>query len=155
MTICTKIESVLCPICGRKLKPGVIYPKNSSITMKDVLVCRYCDLSILVADLRIFGKKVLEKKIRKRKKIKYITEKKYKHPYGPKKCPYCKSLHVSPGDDDYWWDCEDCGDGFYWKKYTVIFHGQVDVYDLNENNAIEKAYYYLEKQKVDIEAEIL
>lgn len=51
MSICTKIESVLCPKCKRKLKPSVIYPGYSSTTIKYVLVCRYCNLRELKKEL--------------------------------------------------------------------------------------------------------
>ncbi len=170
-----------CPKCKRNLKPSIKegnlqiteYPSKviKKIDLHDLLVCRYCKISVKLSVLRNqknpikfiedfknipIGYKISEdtkEKIRLREDHKENMER-YKHYPVPNKCPYCKSEDIVADCSEHGWICISCDEYFEWHNFRIIFHGDVDLEAENEDCASEKGYALLEKGVVDIEADV-
>jgi len=174
-----------CPKCEKVLKPSVEFDtsqklikfddqtviKTGKITRKDLLVCRYCKISVKPSVLRKqkdpikfledfkkipIGYKISEEtkeKIRLKEDHKENL-KKYKHYPVPNKCPYCKSEDIVADCSDHGWICISCDEYFEWYNFRIIFHGDVELAAESETYASEKGYYLLKKGYVDIETDV-
>jgi len=150
-----------CPKCNRILKPSE----------HNLLACRYCKISVKNSFLRRQKdplksleqyKKIPEgfeinNKVEERLRLKEDHEEnmsKYKHSPVPKKCIECKSEDIVASDSDNAWECLSCEAFFSWYSYRVIYHGDIEVEAGSEEDASEKAYYYMEKGIADIETDV-
>lgn len=168
------------PKCNRILKPsiepGILhiteYPKKvvKKIDLHDILMCRYCNVFVKIETLRKQKDplKFLQQfkrlpdnneikdeelhKISLREQESYCL-KKYKHFSSPSKCPDCGSEDIIADSHDYGWICMSCDSYFQWEKYLIMFHGDIEVYARDQDEAIEKGYEALRKDRVDIEAD--
>ena len=163
------LETLICPKCRRKLKPSLkVIPRFS-----DLLVCRYCKISVKVSLLQKQKnpqafldrfKKVPEgteikegelENLRLRKEH-LINLKKYKHTHVPNACPYCQSEDIVADCGVNSWICLSCDSYFKWVLYEVALHGEVSVYATDEDKAIEKAYSYIgDNCKIDLESFVI
>jgi len=163
------LETLICPKCKRNLKPSLqVVPRFS-----DLLVCRYCKISVKVSlireqkDPQAFldrfknipeGTEIKEVEL---EKIRLLEEHfnnlaKYKHTRVPKKCPYCQSEDIVADSADNCWICLSCDSYFKWVLYEVAIHGQVSVLATDEDMAKEKAYSHLgDDCKIDFESFVI
>ena len=163
------LETLSCPKCGRKLKPSLeVVPRFS-----DLLVCRYCKISVKVSLLQ--KQKNPQAFIDQFKKIPEGTEikevekynirlrkehsenlKKYKHAHIPKRCPYCESEDIVAECGANYWSCLSCDSYFKWVLYEVAIHGQVSVFATSESRAEEKTYSYIgDNCRIDLESFVI
>lgn len=151
-----------CPRCNRHLKPSD----------NDLLVCRYCKVSIKLPFLKSQKdpskflkefKKIPEgfeinKEVKERIRLKEDHEynmTKYKHSPVPEKCPECKSEDLVASCSEQQWECLSCEAWFQWFSYRVMYHGDIEVEAGDEDEASEKAYYYMEKGYADMETDVM
>jgi len=170
-----------CPRCNRHLKPSFKIGKLhitefqfytlKRIDIHDLLVCRYCKISIKVSFLKRqknplkflkeFKKipegfeinKEVKERLRLREEHEYNMTK-YKHSPVPEKCPECKSKDLVASGSEQSWECLSCEAYFQWHYYRVDYSGEIEVEAGSEDEASEKAYYYLEKGVADIETDV-
>jgi ribosomal protein L37AE/L43A len=167
----TVLETLICPKCGHKLKPSLkVIPRFS-----DLLVCRYCKISVKVSLIRTQkdpqgfldrfkkipeGTEIKEVEV-ELEKIELLEEHfnnlaKYKHTRVPKKCPYCQSEDLVADSYDNCWICLSCDSYFKWVLYEVAIHGQVSVLASDEDIAEEKACSYIgDDCRIDFESFVI
>lgn len=163
------LETLICPKCKRKLKPSLrVVPRFS-----DLLVCRYCKISVKISLLQKQkkpqefldrfknlpeGTEIKEVELENIRLRKELSEnlKKYKHTHVPKKCPYCQSEDIVADRGVNSWNCLSCDSYFKWILYEVAIHGQVSVLATSEEMAEEKACSYLgDGCKIDLESFVI
>lgn len=179
---CIQIKLFKCPKCERVLKPSTIdgvltitdyrHKITKKVKHHDILICRYCNIFVKAENLRQqkdplkfleqfkFLPKNNEMKDEGLHKIRLRDQevdnlKRFKHPYTPEKCPECNSGDIFADSCDYGWFCMNCDSYFQWQKFLVMFHGDCEVYARDEDEAIEKGYYALENEEVDIETDVM
>ena len=177
-----ELEFYKCPKCKRNLKPsiepGILhiteYPSKvvKKIDLHDLLVCRYCKISVKTSVLRKqkdpikfleqFAKipEHTEIKEEEREKIRLREEerenlKKYKYDVHPEKCIECESEDIVADCGNNSWICLSCDAYFELREYRIMFHGDIEVVARNHTEAIEKGYELLRKGNVDIEADYM
>lgn len=176
----TELVFPICPKCKKILKPsiepGILhiteYPKKvvKKIDLHDILICRYCNVFVKLEILRkqkdptkfLQQFKLLpdnnEIKNEELYKISLREQeldclKRFKHPYTPEKCPDCGSDDLIADSHDYGWICMSCDSYFQWERYTIMFHGDIEIFARDGDEAIERGYERLRKGTVDIEAD--
>lgn len=151
-----------CPKCNRVLKPSD----------HDLLVCRYCGLSVKLSVLR--KQKDSVKFLKQFTKIPENTEikeeeiekirlreadieniKKYKYEVIPEKCIDCESEDIVADCGNNSWICLSCDSYFELREYRIMFHGDIEVYARDGDEAVEKGYALLRKGYIDIEADYM
>lgn len=177
---CIEINLLKCPKCHRVLKPsltgGVLqiteYEHRIAKSMErhDILICRYCNIYIKVEVLRaqkdpiefleqftkipenteIKAEEIYKIRLRESEKE---NLKKYKYEVVPDKCLECDSEDIVADSQDNSWVCLSCDSYFELRNYRIMFHGDIEVFARDHDEAIEKGYEQLRKRNVDIEAD--
>ncbi|KKM20985.1 hypothetical protein LCGC14_1640000 [marine sediment metagenome] len=151
-----------CPKCTRSLKPS----------SHDLLVCRYCKISVKSSVLR--KQKDTIQFLKQFTKIPENTEikeeemekirlreagmeniKKYKYEAIPDKCIDCNSEDIVADCGNNSWICLSCDSYFELRQYRVMFHGDIEVCARDGDEAKEKGYALLKKGYIDIEADYM